>query len=320
MTRPREHHPGQLVEISRRTAHRAFYWRPGKDTRELFGYMYGKAVNDHAQQPHAACVMSNHPHMLQTDVLGRRARFSQQLFSNTARKRNLQLNRRENLWAPGQPGDMVVLDLLTTIQRVVYVALQAVAAGCVERVGDWTGFQILPRHWGKPMRFERPEQCGPNMPEFVEFTPMPPPGFDHLPLSDVIEFFEALIALEEERYAKKRRREVLGIEVCEAISPFYTPKTPAPMRTLNPHFCTSDPKLLFRALERQRKFRNAHRANRLRLNKGEKGVMFPAGTIQMARLGVPCKPYEPNHPMQTNTAWTAGVQSMWDDWLYRCAA
>jgi hypothetical protein len=91
MTKAKEHHPGQLVELSRSPAHRAFFWRPGTDTRYLFGYLYGKAANDHGQQPHVACLMSNHPHLLHTDTTGRRSDFMQQLHYNTARKRNLQL-------------------------------------------------------------------------------------------------------------------------------------------------------------------------------------------------------------------------------------
>ena len=321
MTKPKEAHAGQLAEQCRRTSHRAFFWRPGADTLNLFGYMFGKAANDCGQLPHVACLMSNHTHILNTDQTGRRSDFMQQLFSNSARKRNLQLGRRENIWAPGQPGDMVVLDLEKIIERVLYIALQPVAAGCVERVGDWTGFQILPRDWGKPMRFERPDLCGPNMPEFVEFTPMPPPGFEHLPLEDVIEFFEALIAREEKRYAKKRQREVLGIEVCEATSPFYTPNTKAPMRTLNPRFCTTDRNLLVRALRRQRQFRNDHRASLNEFRKGRRAVMFPAGTLQMVRLaGVRCASCPTAHPLHTHTTWTAGVQAMWDDWLAARAA
>ncbi|HSN84063.1 MAG TPA: hypothetical protein VLS88_15895 [Polyangiales bacterium] len=321
MTKPKEAHEGQVAELSRRTGQRTFYWRPGADTRNLFGYMFVKAANDCGQLPHVACLMSNHTHILVTDQTGRRSDFMQQLFSNSARKRNLQLNRRENVWAPGQPGDMVVLDLEKIIARVLYIIMQAVAAGCVERVEDWTGFQILPRHWGKPMRFERPEHCGPTMPKVVEFTPMPPPGFEHLPLDDVIEFFEALIAREEKRYAKKRRREVLGIEVCEATSPFYKPKTKAPMRTLNPRFSTSDRNLLFRALRRQRQFRNDHRTTLNRFRKGNRSVVFPAGTLQMARLaGVRCASCVAGHPLATRTTWTAGVQAMWDDWLRTRAA
>jgi putative transposase len=316
MTKPKQHHPGQLAEMSRRTTHRTFFWRPGADTRELFGYMFGKYANDYAQLAHVACCMSNHAHLLNTDQKGLRSDFMQQLFSNSTRQRNLQIDRRENIWVVGPPGDMAIFDQEKIIERVLYIALQPVAAGCVERVEDWTGSQILPRHWGKPMKFKRPEHCGPDMPEFVEFTPMPPPGFEHLPLEDVIAFFEALIAREEKRYAKKRRGPVIGIEVCEAMSPFRTPKTKAPMRTLNPRFSTSDPNLLIKALEHQRRFRSEHRVASLEFRNGNREVVFPAGTVQMARLaGVSCASCGPNHPMSTRTTWTGAVQRMWDDWL-----
>lgn len=315
MTKPKEHHPGQLAEITRRTTHRTFFWRPGADTRELFGYMFGKYANDYGQKPHAACLMSNHGHFMVTDQTGRRSDFMQQLFSNSTRKRNLQIDRRENIWAPENPGDMVILDLEKSIERFLYVVMQPVAAGCVERVEDWSGFQILPKHWGKPMKFKRPERCGPDMPQVVEFTPMPPPGFEHLPLKLVVAFFEALIKREEKRYAKKRRGPVIGIEVCEAMSPYRTPKTKSPMRTLNPKFCSSDWKLLVRALEHQHRFRSEHRAARLSLRDGDRDVVFPAGTIQLVGLaGVSCASCDADHPTLTRTTWTSAVQQMWDDW------
>jgi len=322
MTKPKEQHPGQLAELTRRTSQRTFFWRPGRDSRELFGYMFAKALNDNGQTAHVASLMSNHTHIILTDHTALRSKFMQSCFSNSARKRNLDLNRRESIWVPRQPGDMVILDLEKTIQRVLYTVMQPVAAGCVERVEEWTGFQILPRNWGKKMRFPRPRWCGPDMPEFVEFTPMPPPGFDHLPLEQVIAFFEHLIAKEEKRYAKKRRgRAVLGIEYCEAISPFYTPKTSAPMRTLNPRFCSSDPKLIMRALQRQRQFYGEHQRGRFRLRSGDRDVVFPAGTVKMVHLaGVSCRECAADHPFHTRTTWTAGVQAMWDDWLGRRAA
>ena len=321
MTKPKEQHKGQCAELTRSTGHRTFYWRPGHDSRELFGYMFGKALLDCGQLAHAASCMSNHTHILLTDVSGRRSAFMQQLFSNSARKRNLQLNRRENIWAPGEPGDMAVLDVEEVVERVLYIALQPVAAGCVERVEQWTGFQILPRHWGKPMRFRRPELCSNKMPEFVEFTPMPPPGFEHIPLEQVIAFFEDLIAAEERRCARKRRRPVLGIAYCEAMSPFSTPKTKRAMRTLNPRFCSTDHSLLFRALRRQREFRNEHRRSLNRFRKGRRDVAVPAGTQQMARLaGAECATCSPDHPLQIRTTWTAALHARWDDWLQNRAA
>lgn len=320
MTAPKSPLPGQFVELSRRTAHRRFLLRPGKDSRELTGYFYAKALRDTDQGASVACCMSGHLHTAQLDRSGRRSEFMQRFHSNLARKRNLQIGHREHFWAPGPPGDMVVIgDVDDIIRRVLYVCLQPVAAGCVERVEEWTGFQILPRHWGKPMRFERPDLCGPDMPEYVEFVPMPPPGFDHLPLKEVIAYFNHLIGLEERRYAKKRKRaSVLGIAYCEALSPFHTPGTPSPMRGLNPRFTCQNKLKVIQALRRQRQFRLEHRAALTRFRGGDRSVVFPAGTLQMARLaGVACAPPGADDPRMTRIAWSAEFREQWTDWLRR---
>ncbi len=315
MTPPKRHLPGQFVEITRRTAHRQFLLRPGKDTRDLVGYMYGKALLDHDQTASAAFCMSNHVHSAQLDREGTRSGFMQQFFSNTTRKRNLQLDRRENLWVVGEPGDMVLLELQEIVDKIVYVCLQAVAAGCVEKATDWSGFKILPKDWGKPMRFPRPKHCGKDMPAFVEFTPMPPPGFEHLPLAEVIAFFEHLIAKAEERYARNRKVPVLGIKACEARSPFHLPTTKAAIGELNPQFSSRNKKAIVEALRHQRACRQAHRLALNAFQNGKRDVVFPSGTLLMARrAGVRCAAIDRDDPHLTRAKWTASLQKQWDDW------
>ena len=322
MTKPKRPLPGQFVEITRRVTHRQYLLRPGADTRNLIGYLFGKALLDHNQTVSTACCMSNHIHSTQLDHDATRSAFMQQFFSNATRKRNLELGRRENMWAVGAPGDMVVLDLEAIVREVVYVAVQPVAAHCVEKASEWTGFHILPSHWGKPMRFERPESCGDDMPEFVEFTPMPPPGFEHLPLEEVIAFFEDLIAKEEKRHARRRRgRPVLGIEMCEATSPFYTPKTEAPMRALNPRFAGCNKRQVAAAIRRFQIWVREHRQALNRFRDGDRAVVFPAGTLQMGlRAGVCCGRVGADDPHLTRVRWTSELQKQWDDWLVRRAA
>ena len=319
MTEPKEAHWWQLVMIARRTAQRQFFWRPGRDTRELFGYMFVKACLDQGLEAIAASLMSNHIHAMLLDLCGRRSEWMQQAFSNTARKRNLDLNRRENLWRPGEPGDMPILDMEKVVEQVLYVALQPVAAGLVEKADEWTGFKILPSDWGKPMRFARPSWCGSGMPEFVELTPLPPPGFRHLPLPDVIAFFEAKIAEREAYYRRKRKgRPVAGIALCEARNPFSTPDTPAPMRTRNPRFTTSDPELRQRAIKRLQEFSKWHREALNDFRDGDREVEFPAGTIQMARrAGCCCAVAAGDHPLSLRLTWSHALQSSWDTWLAR---
>ena len=317
MTRPKEAHPWQLAMIMRRTRCRQYFWRPGKDTRELFGYMFVKACIDYECDAVVASLMSNHVHAMLVDTEGERSRWMQQAFSNSARKRNLELNRRENLWTQFPPGDMPVLDMDCVVDQVVYVALQPVAAGLVDKASDWTGFKILPSDWGKPISFTRPAACGEKMPETVEITPMPPPGFSHLPLEDVIAFFNAKIAEKEAFYRKKRRgRPVTGIELCEALNPKYCPQTKAKMGGRNPRFTTRDPKLAARANQRLKMFTKLHRQALNAFRGGQRDAEFPAGTIQMARLaGCCCAIATSNHALSLRTTWSHALQSSWDAWI-----
>lgn len=322
MTQPKRHLPGQVVLLTRRTAHRQFLLRPGKRSRELVGYMFGKAVLDSDMLACVASCLSNHMTSVSRDQKAKRSRFMQQFHSNTTRKRNLQLGRRENMWAACAPGDAVCVDMDAIIDKVLYTCLQPVAAGLVDTCEEWTGFQILPRHWGKPMRFERPPECNPAlMPDFIEFTPMPPPGFQDQPLEEVIAFFEDLIRKEEARYRKKRRMDPLGIDYCETVNHFRTPRSTSKMRTLNPRFCGKNKKQILAAIQRERKFHREHRALLNEFRDGRRDVVFPPGTIHMARrAGVNVGPVPADDPHLSRWEWTDRLRDQWATFAKRRGA
>lgn len=301
--------------VTRRTTQRMGAFPPGEQTRELFGYMAVKAAQDHGVRLVMGTLMSNHVHLMAVDEKGSRSKWMQQMFSTTARKQNFRINRRENLWGQDGPNVMAILDIDKLCEQVTYTALQAVAAGLVAKVETWSGFKILPRDWGKPMRFERPRECGPDMPEYVEFTPMPPPGFEGLPLEDVIAFFENMIAAKEREYASKRRFPVVGIKTCEKRSPYWTPTTKAPMRRRKPRFTSCDPKASKRARAHLKEFNEKYRAALEAFRGGNRNTVFPAGTIKMAQLGCPYESTAPDHPLAFNERWTHRMQSSWDTWL-----
>lgn len=303
--------PG-VVELTRKTTQNTHLMRPGRDTRELTGYMFGRALLESNLTAHAACMMPNVSRTVATDPLRGRSNFMRDFHSNLARKRNLQLGRGENLWKAGKPGDTVLLDVDEFVDRTLATFLEPVARGCVDRVEDWTGFQILPRHWGLPMKFERPDLCGAKMPEAVEFVPMPPPGFEHLPINQVIDFFERRIAEEEERYRKKRKFEPLGIAYWEAMNPLSSPDSRADGTMKVPRFSASDPVLLRNAIKCEREFRRDHRHAMIEFKRGHRDVRFPSGTFQMVRIaGVATHPImrgDPHHPRLT---WSAQLAATW---------
>ena len=285
MTRPKRHLPGQVVFATRRCTHRRFLL--GNDSSELVGYMFGRALLSSGCVAHTAIAMSNHVHYVYTDPHGERSKFMQQFHSNLARKRNLQLNRSENFWDSREPGDCALLDVETILQKTLYTALNAVAAGLVDRVEDWTGFMILPKHWGRPMRFSRPPGCGKAMPAFVEFTPEPPPGYAHLGTEHARKLFEKKISELESKYRKKRLEGVVGTDYGNDSNRTPTATAvdhPTNKSELNPRFSCNNKRRAARALEYQRLFEIAHRACLTALKKGESSVVFTAGTLRVNRV------------------------------------
>ena len=98
------------------------------------------------------------------------------------------------------------------------------------------GFKILPKHWGKTFKIKRPETYyGRSSPEYVEITPMPPPGYGNMSLEEVREYFEDLLREAEDEIRKQRRnkKELGPVRVCRT-DPFSCPKTPSQMGTLSP--------------------------------------------------------------------------------------
>ena len=315
--KPKEIHPNQLAMLCQRTIDRRYFFAPTAPNRELFGYMLGKSLHDHDMDICVGFLMPNHFHLMVYDRHGNRDAMMQQALSNAARKRNLELDKRDKLWSSSRLNDMAVLDAAKALEQVLYVALQAVAAGLIERGGEREGFMVLPRHWGKPMRFHRHKYCADDMPETVEFTPMPPPGFEHLELQEAIDFFENLIAEKELEYKKRRKgAPVLGIDVVASRNPFWTPSTPSPMGQLNPTFTSSDPVRIRKAIERIKEFNKWHRQALTEFRKGKRNVEFPAGTVQMSRLaGCRSATAAADHPFHYDKTWSNELQSSWDTWL-----
>ena len=156
------------------------------------------------------------------------------------------------------------------------------------------------------------------MPEYVEFVPMPPPGFEEFPLSQVIAFFERRLEAEERKAARKRRgARVWGIEYCESLRPTHRPGARTPLGELNPRFSCRSLHRLIRVLRREREFRQEHQRALRRYRRGRRDAAFPSGTRQMATLANVAEADEMD-PRQTQTDWSAALQRQWNDWMGMC--
>lgn len=291
MTIPRRHLPDQVVTLTRRTVDRRFFCRPDSHINQVVRWELARASLSAGFAVHALMVMSNHPHIVGTDLTGDRSLFMRDFCSGIARARNRELKRRGRFWDNRQFGDTVLLDRNAVERKLLYAWLNPVTANLVRRAEDWPGAKILPRDWGKPQILELPKNgfYRAQKEVMLTFTPMPPPGYEDMTLEQVIEHFETLLREEEDRLSRRRfraRKRVRGRFWILRQATSDCPATSSKMRTLSPRFATTNDALMDRAKDAHTAFQNAYDACRKRWLAGRRDVEFPAGTIQL-RLQAP---------------------------------
>ena len=308
MTKPRRHIAGQIALLTRRCSERRYFLRPDDYINRVAPFEVGKAANKHGQAVYAAVAMSNHVHFGVGDTTGERSKFMQDSMSGIARARNCDLKRRGHFWEAGSYGDTVLLDKDAIERKLLYIWLNPVRAGLVERAEDWPGFIILPRDWGETITIDKPGKFyGRKNPDVVEFVPQRPPGYDDMSLQEVKEHFENLLRTAEDEIAELRREQGMtcrGARAVEKVDPFSSPDTDTPFRKINPRFATRDGEVMASAKADYRAFCDRYETQRQRwINsskksaKRKKEILFPCGTVWMKRCTpVKCKAPAPDEP------------------------
>jgi putative transposase len=153
MSHPRRVVPGETYLVTRRCSQRTFRLRPCAETNGIFMYCLAFAAERTGVIVHAACVMSNHHHLVVTDVNGVLPNFLRELHRLTAKAMNASQGQWENLWA-AEPCNVVRLVTDEDVDdKIAYVVANPVAAGLVKQPDQWPGFLA----WGeRSLRAVRP--------------------------------------------------------------------------------------------------------------------------------------------------------------------
>jgi REP element-mobilizing transposase RayT len=136
---PRRILPGQRYLLTRRCSQRSFRLRPSRATNQIFRFLIAWAAQKTEVQIHAVVVMSNHIHLVVTDVAGRLPDFTRELHRMTAKAMNALQGQWECLWSPEPAHYLELGDDDDVIRKIAYVVANPVAAGLVERSRDWPG-------------------------------------------------------------------------------------------------------------------------------------------------------------------------------------
>jgi len=297
MTVARRVVPGSTYLLTRRCAGRRFLLRPDGVTNRIVAYCLARAMADTGVEVHALSVMSNHVHLVVTDLEGKLPVFAHELFRSIAMCIKDHHEVRENVWADGSYSAVRLENEEAVLDKIVYVMANPVAAGLVRTAREWPGMLSLPAElYGMEHRCERPPvwfDAKTNPDELVLRYSVPPCSAGR----DVDALVAALrheLGEREKAAAADRRqtgRRVLGAEAVRDTDPFASPSTEEIERQRNPTFAAFTAEASRAAAAALRAWRYAYAEALAAWRLGARDTVFPHGTWWMRVFaGVPVAP------------------------------
>jgi putative transposase len=238
--------------------------------------------------------MSNHYHLVVTDMEGRLPVFMHWLNEYVAKCTNSSLGRWESFWSPGSYSQVSLTDAEDVLAKLVYTFTNPVAACLVPSFKQWPGAMSRPGVMGeKEVMVDRPEgffRANGPVPPRVPLKLTVPPAFSGHPnwLSDLQARITALEADLQAAFIEKRKR-FLGRRRVLEQSPFSRPRNDEPRRGLNPRVAARDKWRRIQSLQRLKRFLVEYRTSWRSFANGDRSVRFPFGTYAMrVRFQVLC--------------------------------
>jgi REP element-mobilizing transposase RayT len=268
--------------VTRRCAQRIHRFRPCAETNDIFCYGLALAAAKTGVLIHAVCLMSNHHHLVVTDVEGRMPDFTRELHRSTAKAINASQGQAESVWSAERCHLLELGDEDDVLEKIAYLAANPVEAGLVESPEEWPGVLFIPSDEVRVIRVRRPKAYfgeDSAAPEEIELWIVPPPRIANL-AARVAAAVHARVAA-----ARTKMREAgwnfLGRAAVLATSFVGRAKSFEKTRQLVPQIGAIRPDLRRTLLAAQRAFRQAYHDALDRWRDGLRSVVFPLGTWWM---------------------------------------
>jgi REP element-mobilizing transposase RayT len=291
MTQPRRVLKGATYLVTRRCVDRQFLLTPRGKVPDLFGYAFAKSIKEHGMLLHGVMTMPNHWHSLITDPDGVIDKCARDTNSLSARSLNAHLSRWEAFWSSQGLSLVRIESPEDLMDKLVYMTMNPVKAGLVERPADWPGFKTLPSApLRRPRVIKRPKTrfyARSKLPEEVELEVTVPPQLAHLGKEEFVRQYEERVKEEVEALRAERKREgksVMGVHAVLRQRKDGKPKSREVRRGRDPVIACKNKEQRLKAIGEERVFRRDYRDAWKRQAAGEARVVFPAGTLLMVRL------------------------------------
>jgi len=287
MTLPRCVLPHRTYLVTRRCIGRRFLLRPDDALSNVFVYCLGLAAAKYGVQVHALSAMSNHYHLVLTDVEGVLPDFMAWLNRQLAKCIKRLRSWDEVVWEPNVSFSAVELSGPTEVlDKVAYALLNPVSAGLVRSPERWPGaLSTLGTLHNGAMEAKHPGVWfKDNAPKEVRLGLILPPCF-----SDRVGYLQALRALLSSRLLQVRSelrrqgRGYLGRARVRKTVVTDQPSTKKPRFGRNPMFSALTRAAWRAAARKLRAFRLAYREAYRAWRGGARDVAFPAGTWWVVR-------------------------------------
>jgi len=319
MTAPRSVVPGRLCFVTARAVCRMFRFVPVAEVVRVFEYLFAVAAARYRMDVHEVLCMSNHFHVLMTDVDGVLPDFMGYFNSLLARSLNAMRGTSGSVFEK-EYSVVEVTDDEKAVEHAMYTLANPCSANLVRRSKQWPGFSTLRMKYGDTRAIERPriglwkrearvenrrrkKKRDPKrgwrrgkpsvLPDVIEFELVRPPICRALGDRELrAEILARLDARELELIEERRDRgtEVLGVARVLAQPWYGFPGRPEDLFGTSPGVSGKSKWARIEALQRRADFVLAHGVARTRFLAGERDVVWPFGTwLMRVRLGLPCE-------------------------------
>jgi REP element-mobilizing transposase RayT len=313
VTPPRYIIKGQTLFVTLRAVGRSFRFLPTRAVNEIIRYALAVTAEQYGIALHEFKFMSNHGHILLTDVEGRLPDFMRDLNSLISRQLNAHRGHRgtnieKGYNAVAPQDDEKVLD------HAVYTLANACSAHLVKRTRHWKGVSSFGMKYGEVVLVPRPKvgmwkhedadrqdtprrkhgqnpnragrRCRSKLPEQAKLVLVRPNVMEHLSDDELrAQILERLDARERELIQERKRtgKKVMGMKAVLAQDWQSSPRSKEDLFRTTPSFSGRSKWARIEAAQRRRTFLERHAQARTAFNAGTRDVEFPYGTWLMRR-------------------------------------
>lgn len=286
--------PGTTYLVTKKTNDDFFVIRSSEATDRILLYTLILKALRYGVLIHGFCFMSNHFHLVVTDVRGRLPAFMRDFLSETSKAIQVQLSDNRHVWSSTRYSAVALLDLDAAERELAYSHLNPTRAG-LTAPADWPGLTGAKCEAGAVITVDRPA---------AYFSKRYRPAEVSVSLAPLPGVFEELSADQEDRANRESAVRVRAMVEAESraiqsdldrrgrrmagrarvLSMPRSHRSSHPVRTANPRFATTNPQLMTSAVAEMRAFEDDHESARVRYVGGHPKTIFPPGTYGYREL------------------------------------